>query len=143
MIYAIFPDIPDVDELKTGERREGIYGALISLMRKFSSALAIFAVGNALALAGYAEPVEEMVEGASQLIEQPQSTSFVLALRIIFALVPIVLVGLSTFFATRYPLTGTVHQRLNKLLTARRSGVPETDAMRAEAADLERLLVGE
>ena len=107
------------------------------------STLAIFAVGNALALAGYAEPVEEMVEGASQLIEQPQSTSFVLALRIIFALVPIVLVGLSTFFATRYPLTGTVHQRLNKLLTARRSGVPETDAMRAEAADLERPLVGE
>ena len=33
MIYAIFPDIPDVDELQSGERREGIYGALISLSR--------------------------------------------------------------------------------------------------------------
>jgi Na+/melibiose symporter-like transporter len=83
------------------------------------------------------------VEGVSRLIEQPQSAAFVLALRIIFALVPIILVGLSTFFATLYPLTGTVHDRLNKLLAARRSGMPETEAMRVEAAELERLLVGE
>ena len=44
MIYAIFPDIPDVDELHSGERREAIYSALVTFIRKFSSALAIFAV---------------------------------------------------------------------------------------------------
>ena len=46
MIYAIFPDIPDVDELVSGERREAIYSALVTFIRKFSSALAIFAVSN-------------------------------------------------------------------------------------------------
>jgi Na+/melibiose symporter-like transporter len=48
MMYAIFPDIPDVHELNTGERREAIYSSLITLFRKFSSALAIFAVSNAI-----------------------------------------------------------------------------------------------
>ena len=33
MIYAIFPDIPDVDELASGERREGIYAALVTFIR--------------------------------------------------------------------------------------------------------------
>ena len=65
MIYAIFPDIPDVDELESGERREGIFGALISLSRKLSSALAIFAVANVLGLAGYVRPVEVVVDGAA------------------------------------------------------------------------------
>ena len=36
MIYAIFPDIPDVDELASGERREASYSALTGFIRKFS-----------------------------------------------------------------------------------------------------------
>ena len=55
-IYAIFPDLPDVDELRTGERREGIFGALITLMRKFSGAVGIFIVSNVIGAAGYITP---------------------------------------------------------------------------------------
>lgn len=44
MIYAILPDIPDVDELRSGERREGTYSALTTFTRKLFSAVAIFAV---------------------------------------------------------------------------------------------------
>ena len=62
MIYAIFPDIPDVDELRTGERREGIFGALITLMRKMSGAIGIFIVSNLLAATGYVRPVEQVVD---------------------------------------------------------------------------------
>jgi oligogalacturonide transporter len=71
MIYAIFPDIPDIDELKTGQRREGIYSALITFMRKFSSAIAIFIVSQTLALSGYLPPVETVVGGVTQIVEQP------------------------------------------------------------------------
>jgi GPH family glycoside/pentoside/hexuronide:cation symporter len=59
MIYAIFPDIPDVDELHSGERREAIYSALVTFIRKFSSALAIFAVANAIGWAGYVPPIQQ------------------------------------------------------------------------------------
>lgn len=140
MIYSIFPDIPDVDELKTGQRREGIYSALITFMRKLSSALAIFLVSNALSLAGYVPPVEQAVEGVTQLVEQPQSATFILVLRLVFALLPTVLLAGAVFFALKFPLLPEVHQRLNRILQARRNGDPETDEMRREAQAVEELL---
>ena len=99
MMYAIFPDIPDVGELVSGERREGIYSALVTFMRKLSSALAIFLVSQVLGLSGYIRPVEQVVGGVSQLIEQAQPGSFILALRLIFAFVPPLLVGIALIFA--------------------------------------------
>ncbi len=141
MIYAIFPDIPDVDELQSGERREGIYGALISLSRKMSSAVALFAVSITIGWAGYVQPIETMVDGVNTLVDQPQSEQFILVLRLLFAVLPIVLVILSILFATRYPLGGEVHDRLNKLLAARRAGEPETSEMAAESRALVQELV--
>lgn len=142
MMYAIFPDIPDVDELKSGERREGIYAALVTFMRKLSSALAIFMVSTSLDFAGYIQPVEKVIGGTTQLVEQSQSSTFILVLRVIFAAVPIVLLAMALYFSYNYPLTPSVHQRLNKLLAARREGKPETKEMRAEASYLKRLLIG-
>jgi len=142
MIYAIFPDIPDVDELATGERREGTYSALITFVRKLSSAVAIFLVSNALSIAGYVPPVEDIVSGKVQLIEQQQSVAFLDALRAIFAGAPIVLLALALLAALRYPLTPQLHRRLGDLLAARRRGDPETEALQAEAEYLETHLVG-
>jgi oligogalacturonide transporter len=142
MVYAIFPDIPDVDELKSGQRREGIYSALVTFMRKLSSAVAIFMVSNAISLAGYVPPLEKVVNGATELIEQPQSDAFILVLRLVFALVPIVLLVAALAFALRFPLTSEVHQRLNAVLAARRSGEAESDETRQEAEALSRLLIG-
>jgi oligogalacturonide transporter len=142
MIYAIFPDIPDVDELQSGQRREGIYGALISLSRKLSSALAIFVIANVLGLAGYVRPVEQVVGGVTKLVDQPQSDQFILALRLIFAVLPVILVAGAAFFASRYPLTGPVHARLNARLAHRRRGAAETAETAAEAEELKRLLIG-
>ena len=138
MIYAIFPDIPDVDELASGERREGIYAALVTFIRKFSSALAIFAVSNAIGVAGYVPPVQQTINGATKLIEQPQSATFLLVLRLIFMLLPIVLLAFALYFAARFPLTPALHQRLNRYLAAVRKGEqPEEDGL-----ELKKLLVG-
>jgi Na+/melibiose symporter-like transporter len=141
MMYAIFPDIPDVDELVTGERREGTYSALITFVRKLSAALAIFAVSNAIGWAGYQAPLEESVAGVTTLVEQPQSELFVLVLRLIFFAIPIVLLTLAVIVARRYPLSPQVHQRLNALLAHRRAGGEQTAAEQAEAAALIHELV--
>lgn len=141
MMYAIFPDIPDVDELKTGERQEGVYAALVTLVRKMSSAVAIFFVGFTIQWTGYIQPIEEVVDGATTLVDQPQSSAFIMVLRVIFALLPLVLVLISIFFARRYPLTPELHERLNVLLAKRRAGEAETDEMQTEAIELQELLI--
>jgi oligogalacturonide transporter len=142
MVYAIFPDIPDIDELKSGQRREGIYSALFTFTRKLSSAFALFLVSNAIALAGYLPPLEQVVDGATRLVERPQSDTFFWVLRLVFALVPIVLLLVALFFARRFPLTAEVHERLRHVLAVRRSGEPESDEMRREVQILEKLLIG-
>jgi oligogalacturonide transporter len=139
MIYAIFPDIPDVDELKSGERREAIYAALVTFIRKFSSALAIFAVSNAIGWAGYVPPLQETIDGATKLIEQPQAEAFLLVLRLIFMLLPIVLLALALLFALRFPLTPELHRRLNSLLAKQRANESVDEA---EKAQLTKQLLG-
>jgi len=142
MMYAIFPDIPDVHELKTGQRREAMYSSLVTLFRKFSSALALFAVSNAIGWAGYIRPVENVVDGAARLIEQPQSETFLLVLRLILALLPIVLLAGAIFFAARYPLTPERHARMNRVLEQQRAGAALDDSRKVEKAGLVEELAG-
>ena len=142
MMYAIFPDIPDVHELKTNQRREAIYSSLVTLFRKFSSALALFAVSNAIGWAGYIRPAEQVVNGASKLIEQPQSETFLLVLRLIFALLPILLLAGSIFFTRRYPLTPERHARMNSVLERMRSGLALNPEQEQEKTALLQELIG-
>lgn len=118
MIYAIFPDIPDVDELRSGERREGTYSALTTFTRKLSSALAIFAVAQVLQFAGYIPPIQQ----AGQLIEAPQTPTFITALRLFLVFIPVVFISFGIFFASRFPLTVDFYRRLEEVLAAMRGG---------------------
>jgi oligogalacturonide transporter len=118
MVFAIFPDIPDVDELSTGERREGIYSALTTFTRKLSSALAVFAVAQVLQFAGYIPPIEE----GGKLIEVTQTPEFISALRFFFVFIPVVFVAIGIFFAARFPLTSALYERLSAFLIRARAG---------------------
>jgi Na+/melibiose symporter-like transporter len=135
MIYAIFPDIPDVDELRSGERREGTYSALTTFTRKLSSALAVFAVAQVLQFAGYIPPVEQ----AGKLIEATQTPAFINALRLFFVLIPVGFISFGIFFATRFPLTRALYDRLETVLLAMRSNGKVDEA---ERQDLIKRLVG-
>ncbi|MCS7285804.1 MAG: MFS transporter, partial [Anaerolineae bacterium] len=139
MMYSIFPDIPDVDELRTGQRREGIYFALVTFARKVSSALALFLVAQAIQLAGYIPPRMEVVEGLTRLVEQPQSPTFILTLRLLFGLTPIFLLTIAILFALRYPLNPQVHARLRAVLERKRAGESVDEA---EILPLTRSLIG-
>jgi oligogalacturonide transporter len=140
-IYSIFPDLPDVDELRTGERREGIFGALITLVRKASGAIGIFIVSQILNSAGYVSPVAEVVNGATKLIDQPQSAEFVLVLRVVFLVVPIILLALAIYCTTRLPITPKTHARLGAFLAARRANPALSAELQAEEKELKKLLI--
>lgn len=120
MAYAIFPDIPDVDELVSGRRREGIFAGVLTFLRKLTGAFAIFLVGQAIDLAGYTSPVETIEAGVSAVAEAQQSAGFVMVLRVVFAAVPLVFIAITMLIASRFPLSSGLHSRLKSYLTARR-----------------------
>ncbi|MFW6361618.1 MAG: MFS transporter [Spirochaetota bacterium] len=139
MVMAIFPDIPDIDELFSGRRREGIFSGLFAFLRKVSSALAIFLISMALDLAGYVKPVEQMVDGVLQAVEQPQNGGFVLVLRLMFALLPISLITLGLISSLRFPLTPELHRRLKNFLPKFRDRAGE-ELPANEAAERDNLI---
>lgn len=100
MPWAILPDITDVDELMTGKRREGIYVGFMTFLRKISAGLALALLGFSLDIAKY-DP---------ELTFETQHESAVLAIRILFAIVPVVLIACSAYFSARFPLTGFAHK---------------------------------
>ena len=142
MVYAIFPDIPDIDELQSRQRREGIFAAMTTFSRKVSSAVAVFAVSQMLALSGYVPPLMETVNGATRLVEQPQSQTFLLALRLVFVFLPVVFIAAGIYLAFRFPLTAEIHQRLSAVLAARREGQADSPETAQEAERLAGLLIG-
>jgi len=142
MIYSIFADIPDVDELKTGKRREGTYSGLFTFMRKFSSAIGLFLISNIIALAGYIPPKEEIVNGAVKMVEQAQTPQFILTLRIIFAILPIGILALCLIAAVKYPLTRKMHEKLKYVLELKRQKAVCGDEWMEEEEKLKKLLVG-
>lgn len=70
--WNVFPFIPDIDEMITRQRREGLFAAVMTFSRKTTIAIATFAVGLLLQSGGF-------VKG-SQLQPQEAITTIVLLL---------------------------------------------------------------
>ncbi|MCM3701600.1 MFS transporter [Paenibacillus macerans] len=60
--------IPDVDEALTGQRREGVFAGVMSLIRKGTQALAVFLVGVALQEAGFVSGQASQPDSAVTMI---------------------------------------------------------------------------
>jgi len=57
--WAMLPDVLDYDELKTGQRREGIYSGIMTFLMKMGNSLAMFLIGLILQAVGYTPNVEQ------------------------------------------------------------------------------------
>lgn len=53
MTNAILPDICDLDELENGERREGLYTAVVAFVSKLEISLTVLVVGYLVSLSGF------------------------------------------------------------------------------------------
>ncbi|MGB3614950.1 MAG: MFS transporter, partial [Elainellaceae cyanobacterium] len=51
--WSMLPDVIELDELQTGQRREGVFYSFMTLLQKVGLAVGIFVVGQALELAGF------------------------------------------------------------------------------------------
>jgi GPH family glycoside/pentoside/hexuronide:cation symporter len=110
--WSMVPDIIEHDEVNTGQRREGSYYAFASFFQKLATGVAIWAMGQVLALTGYLTPKS----GAPLPVQPPEAVQ---AIRFFMGPVPILLLALAIVFAWRYPITREQHRALRDELAAR------------------------
>jgi GPH family glycoside/pentoside/hexuronide:cation symporter len=103
--WAMVPDIIEFDEAETGERREGSYYAFFSFFQKMATGVAVWGMGQALAAAGYLNPVQ-----GQPLPVQPDAA--VNTIRLFMGPIPAVLLILSILFAWRVNITRESHQAM-------------------------------
>ncbi|MEH2116464.1 MFS transporter [Nostoc sp.] len=103
--WSMIPDVIELDELQTGQRREGIFYGFMVLLQKFGLAFGLFLVGNALQVAGF----QASVAGSPSPI-QPASALF--AIRVAVGPIPTVCLILGLILTYFYPITREMHAEI-------------------------------
>lgn len=94
VLSTMMADVTDVDELQTGSRREGMFGAAMAFMMKAAGALTPIMAGAILVVSGF-----------RQEYGMHQTAETILKMRILDSFVPGVLCLLGLAFLWKYPLT--------------------------------------
>ncbi len=110
--WAMIPDVVELDELRTGRRREGSFYSFAAFFQKLGTGAAIWALGQALAVSGYIIPT------AGQPLPQ-QPAAAVNAIRTAMGAAPALLLVLAVACAIKFPITRESHQALREELEAR------------------------
>jgi len=105
--HSMMPDVIEYDELHTGERREGIYYGVWGMTGKVTGALGIALCGWGLKLFGYVENVD-------------QTATSLLGIRLMFAIIPIVLLAICIPLLIKYPINKETHHEIIKQLEIKR-----------------------
>jgi GPH family glycoside/pentoside/hexuronide:cation symporter len=111
--WSMIPDVIELDELNTGQRREGIFYSFMVLLQKLGLALALFLVGQALEFSGFVERIP-----GEAIPVQPESA--LLAIRIAIAPLPTVFLVIGLVLTYFYPITKEVHADILLQLEARK-----------------------
>lgn len=106
---SLLADICDFDELDTGLRREATYCAVYNWIFNAGLASSYFISGIVLAVTGF----DEKLEGA-------QNPNTIYAMRVIFTLLPVVVLTAAAWFAMRIPVTEAGMTRVREALRARK-----------------------
>jgi len=97
--WSMIPDVIEVDQAQTGERHEGIYFGVNSLLGKLTGALGVAASGWALKLYGYVPNVA-------------QTEHALFGIRFFFAIVPVIAFAVAIPLLIWYPITRQKHAEL-------------------------------
>lgn len=111
--WSMIPDVIDLDELNTGERREGIFYGFMVLLQKFGLAFGLFLVGIALEASGFIKPIE-----GETIPIQPESALW--AIRLVVAPLPAVVLFAGIILAYFYPITREYHSKIRLQLQERK-----------------------
>lgn len=114
--WSMLPDVLDLDELNTGQRREGLFCALILQFQKIALAIALFLVGKILDWAGFIPTIS-----GQSLATQPESA--MMAIRLLIGPVPALILFFGLVCAYFYPITRDRHGEILLKLIERRNSL--------------------
>lgn len=103
--WSMLPDVVDLDELNTGQRREGIFYGFVVQFQKLGLAVTLFLVGKILDWAGLIPAVASQAPPT-----QPQSVLW--AIRLIIGPIPTLILIIGLVLAYFYPITRSKHEEI-------------------------------
>lgn len=118
--YSMGYDLVELDELKTGERRESIITALPQLVQKFGSAFGILMAGQLLSAYGYDSSQD--TAGQESLIKVVTDPDIVSGMENISTVIPAALIAISVIALIFYPMTRKNVSTLMTALNKKRNG---------------------
>jgi GPH family glycoside/pentoside/hexuronide:cation symporter len=107
--WAIIPDAIEWGEWQTGERHEGMFYSMVTLLHKVAASIAVPLALMLLDLSGYVPNVAQ------------QPSSALLGIRVIIGPIPAILLCAGIIFAIRYPLDREAYARVCRELEVRRA----------------------
>ena len=103
--WSMLPDVIDLDELESGQRREGLFYGFMVQMQKFGLAIALFLVGKGLDWAG-------LIPAVAGKPAPIQPDSALLAIRLEIGPLPTLALFCGLVLAYFYPITREVHAEI-------------------------------
>ncbi|MGF1600545.1 MAG: MFS transporter [Thermosynechococcaceae cyanobacterium] len=103
--WSMLPDVIELDELQTGQRREGVFYGFMVLLQKLGLALGLFVVGLGLQASGFLEAAP-----GEPLPVQPASA--VQAIRLAIGPLPTLSLIAGLFLTYYYPISREVHAEI-------------------------------
>jgi glycoside/pentoside/hexuronide:cation symporter, GPH family len=113
--WSMLPDIIELDELRTGQRREGIFYSFVVFIQKICLGLAVALMLESLGWAGYLKPVGN--------IAQNQPDAVLNIIRFFIAPVPAIALFLGLILTYFYPITKEAHAEILLQLERRKNRV--------------------
>ncbi len=99
--WAMLTDIFDIDEMRTGKRREGIYSGITTFLRKFASGIAILLLGFGLGACGFDQNQYSILKASVNDFDPAAyaQSNVVSGIKWVFVLIPLVLLSICLIFA--------------------------------------------
>ncbi len=110
--WSMMPDVIEHEELRTGERNEGVFYGFMVFLQKLGLALGLFLVSLALEWQGF--------DQHAPIGHQPASA--LLAIRVMLGPLPAIVLIIGIVLAAFYPITRATHARTLAKLQERRGG---------------------
>jgi len=102
--WSMLTDIYDIDEIRTGKRREGLYSGMTTFIRKFASGIAVLLMGLGLQAMGFDHNEYTILKEIGGENFDPAvyaQSNIVMGIKWMFVLIPFILLSICLFYAIR------------------------------------------
>ena len=113
LCHAMLSDICDVDELESGQRREGLFGALYGWIYKTGNALSLMLAGYLLVIIGFKAGTT-----GKAFAQSPETLQL---LKMVYCFFPIITFGIGAWIMSRYTLSRAMANGIREQLEQRRA----------------------